>query len=65
MMTKVKVELCYNGKPSREMIVEIKGDPKGARFLNAIEKAVEKAAGDDKNWTRWNVLDVLTARTVG
>lgn len=59
-MTKAKVELCYEGKPSRVLFVDIKGAPKGPRLMNAIEAAVEKAAKDDKDWTRWNLLDVLT-----
>ena len=61
MMTKAKVELCYDGKPARVLFVDIKGSPKGQRLMNAIEAAVEKAAKDDKEWTRWNLLDVLSA----
>ncbi len=35
-MTKVKVELCYDGRASRELIVTLKGSPKGAALMNAI-----------------------------
>jgi hypothetical protein len=59
-MTKAKVELCYDGKPSRVLFVDLKGNPKGQKLMNAIEGAVEKAAKDDKEWTRWNLLDVLS-----
>jgi hypothetical protein len=61
--TKVKVELCYSDKPSRELILTLKGTPKGARLMSAIESAVEKDAADDKDWTRWNLIDVLAAQT--
>lgn len=60
-MTKAKVQLCYDGKPSREIVVTFKGAPKGLRLMNAIERAVEKDLKDDKEWTRWNLLDVLSS----
>jgi hypothetical protein len=62
-MTKVKVSLVYDNKPDRELIVELKGAPKGLRLMNAIESAVEKAAKDDKEWTRWNLIDVLSSQS--
>ena len=56
---KAEVELVYDGnKPSRKLTVEVKGSPKGKRFLDAIDRAVEKAAGDDKEWRRWNLVSV-------
>lgn len=56
---KAKVEICYDDKAkNRQVEVEIKGEPKGARLMNAIDKAVEKACAEDKDWTRWNLLGV-------
>ena len=55
----VKVELCYDNKPKRELTVTLKGEPKGVRLMNAIERAVEKAAKDDKEWKRWNLIEVV------
>lgn len=54
---KAKVELCYEDKASRELVVTLKGTPKGVRLMNAIEAAVEKATTDDA-WTRWNLIAV-------
>lgn len=56
---KAKVELVYKDTTkNRNLEVEIKGEPKGLRMMNMIEKAVEKAAKDDKDWQRWNLISV-------
>jgi hypothetical protein len=54
---KVKVELVYDGDTENKPLeVEVKDGLKGARLMNAIDKAVEKAAKDDKDWKRWNLV---------
>jgi hypothetical protein len=54
---KVMIEICYeDATKNKTTELEIKGEPKGLRLMNAIEKAVEKAFKDDKDWTRWNLL---------
>ena len=64
---KVKCEIV-DAAPSQnhEIIVEVKGSPRGVRFLNAVEKAVEKAMAKLAketptygNWTRWNLIGVI------
>lgn len=64
---KAKVEILY-AAPSQnhEIIVEVKGSPKGQRMMNAVEKAVEKAMADlaketptANNWKSWSLLDVM------
>ena len=55
----VKIELVYKDtSKNREILVTVKDGLKGLRLMNAVEKAVEKAAKDDKDWTRWNMLDI-------
>jgi hypothetical protein len=54
---KIVVALIYKDpKPARELTVEIRDGLKGVRYLNAIDKAVEKATKDDTEWQRWNLL---------
>lgn len=56
---KATVELIYEGnKPARKLDVTIKGNPKGQRLMTAIDNAVEKAAADDEEWKRWNLVNV-------
>jgi hypothetical protein len=56
---KVTVELTYeDSKKNRQLEVTVKDGLKGARLLNAVEKAVEKKAADDKEWQRWNLVSV-------
>lgn len=56
---KAKVEMVYaDTSKNRTLEVELKGSPTGLRLMNAVERAVEKACKDDKEWTRWNLLDV-------
>lgn len=55
---KVKVELVYGDKTTKNVELTLKGEPKGLRLMNAVEKAVEKL-GDEK-WERWNLLDVIS-----
>jgi hypothetical protein len=56
---KVQVELVYDDRAkNRKLWVEVKGSPKGLRLMNAVEKAVEKAAADDKDWKRWNMINI-------
>ena len=56
---KAKVELVYeDATKNRQLDVPIKGAPKGASLMNAIERGVEKLAKDDKDWTRWNLLNI-------
>ena len=51
---KATVELVYDDKKrNRELTVDVKGSPKNVTFMNSVDKAVEKAAGEDKDWTRW------------
>jgi hypothetical protein len=54
---KATVELIYDGdREPRRISVPCKG--KGRTLLNSIERAVEKAAGDDAEWQRWNLIEV-------
>ena len=54
-----KVELIYeDATKNRKLDVEVKNSLKGERLMNAIDKAVEKAAKDDKEWTRWNLVSL-------
>jgi hypothetical protein len=53
----VKVDLEYDGGKTKPLTVTVKDGLKGQRFFNAVEKAVEKAAADDKEWRRWNLID--------
>lgn len=63
--SKAKVQICYEDKrKDKEIVVDIKGEPKGLRLMSAIEKAVEKAMKDDSSWLRWNLIDVLTAQSL-
>lgn len=56
---KVTVEMVYDDASKNRMLdVQIRDGLKGTRLLNAVEKAVEKAAADDKDWTRWNLAQV-------
>jgi hypothetical protein len=64
---KVKVEIVY-AAPSQnhDIVVELKGSPKGTRLLNAVEKAVEKHMAElaketptANNWRRWNLREVV------
>jgi hypothetical protein len=64
---KFKVGICY-AAPSQnhDIVIEVKGSPKGQRLMNAVEKAVEKhmeklseSNATAKNWTRWNLLDTV------
>lgn len=55
---KVKVELIYDEKQNRPIVVEVKDGLKGNRLMNAIDKAVEKAAAEDKDWRRWNLVSL-------
>ena len=58
-MAVAKVELVYDDAKKNRMIdVVIKSGLKGTRFLNAVERGVEKVAKDDKDWTRWNLIGV-------
>lgn len=57
---KAKVKMVYADETkNREIEVELKGNPKGLRLMNAIEKAVEKKMKDDAEWKRWNLIDVI------
>jgi hypothetical protein len=57
---KVKVELVYDdATKNRQLEVPIKGAPKGQALMNAIERGVEKLAKDDKDWTRWNLVNIV------
>lgn len=56
---KAKVEICYDdATKNRSVEVEIKTGLKGQRLMDAVEKAVEKACAEDKEWQRWNLIDV-------
>jgi hypothetical protein len=56
---KAKVELVYEDTTkNRQLEVPIKGAPKGASLMNAIERGVEKLAKDDKDWQRWNLVTI-------
>lgn len=57
---KVTVELVDSGgthEPQR-LVVKLKGNPTGARLMNAIDKAVNKEAGQFDWWSRWNLIDI-------
>lgn len=57
---KVRVEVCYDtATRDKKIIVEVKDSLKGANLMNAIEHAIEKVMKDDKEWTRWNLLDIV------
>ena len=57
---KATVQLVYDDESkNRNLEVIIKGSPKGQRAMNAIDKAVERAAAEDKDWRRWNLLAVV------
>jgi hypothetical protein len=57
---KAEVEICYDDKTKdKKITVEVKNSLKGVRLLNAVERAVEKEMKDDKDWTRWNLLNVV------
>ena len=56
---KAIVEICYDDASKNKRIdVELKGEPRGLRLMNAVEKAVEKMMKDDAEWKRWNLIDV-------
>jgi len=56
---KATVELIYDdAKKNRKLEVPLKDSLKGQRLMNAIDKGVEKLAKDDKDWTRWNLLNI-------
>lgn len=51
------VVLIYDdSSKNREITVQCRG--KGQRLMNSIDRAVSKAASDDKYWTRWNLLEL-------
>jgi len=57
---KVIVELVYaDTSKNRKLEVPIKGEPRGSRLMSAIERGVEKKAHDDKDWVRWNLIEVV------
>jgi hypothetical protein len=54
---KVTVDLVYpEPKPNRKIDIEIRDGLIGARLMNAIDKAVAKAAPVPDDWTRWNLV---------
>lgn len=56
----VIVELVYDdSKRNRNIVVTVSDRLTGNRLMNAIDKAVTKAAKDDKDWTRWNLKDMV------
>ena len=55
---KVKVQLVYPDKKT-DAEVEVADGKKGVALMNAIDKAVEKKYAEDKNWVRWNLVDVV------
>lgn len=53
------MELVYeNATKNRQLEVPLKGAPKGLALMNAIERGVEKLAKDDKEWQRWNLVNI-------
>lgn len=55
----ITVTLCYEeATKNREITIAVKDSLKGARLMNAIDKAVEKAAKDDRDWNRWNLKEI-------
>lgn len=56
---KVKVTLLYNNKPDNDVEVEVAERwRRKPSMLDQIDKAVEKQFKDDKDWTRWNLIDI-------
>lgn len=56
----VKLEILYEDKKKNRIItVQVKTGLKAARLMNAIDRAVDKAIGNDPDWTRWNLLDIV------
>lgn len=54
---KITVELIYDNAPPRTVVIEKTIRVKGVRFLNAINKEVEKRS-DLGDWTRWNLQGI-------
>lgn len=57
-MATAKVELVYKDKEPRELTVSFRKYKSYEANMNAIDRAVEKAAADDKDWRRWNLKDI-------
>lgn len=56
---KVTVELIYDDKTKdRKLTLDVRSKAKGSRLMDAIDRAVEKAAADDREWTRWNLISI-------
>ena len=56
---KVTVELIYaDTKRNHKIDVEVKAAKVTPTFLDKVDRAVEKAASDDSDWTRWNLVEI-------
>jgi len=55
---KATVELVYDDTArNRRVTVDLGRARMGPQVLDAVDRAVEKACVDDKDWTRWNLVD--------
>lgn len=55
---KVILDLIYENKDPKRVEVEIKGEIITPAIMNKIDKAAEKAFADDKDWIRWNLIEI-------
>ena len=54
----VTVELVYAERVGREVKVKVGSRAQGNALMEAINKQVEKQEEADKDWERWNLLDI-------
>ena len=55
---KVDVDLVLKDGTTERRTVEVKAKKITPAFLDRVDKAVEKAFGDDDRWERWNLVEI-------
>lgn len=58
----VTIDLVKEGGKTERKTVTVKGTKVTNAIMNKIDKAVEKAFGDDPGWTRWNLISIDGAK---
>lgn len=56
-MTTVIVDIVYPDRTERKEVT-VRDGLSARALLNAVDREVEKKFKDDKDWTRWNLVDV-------
>jgi hypothetical protein len=56
---KAKLEIVYEDTDrNRPLTVIVSTDHYGEELTAEIDAAVDRAIGNDKDWTQWNLLDI-------